>query len=153
MLKWKTFGLNRLCRSGRNIPVVVFGTEENHKISQSLQPVLWARSEPRTLVTKTHSCTFKLACSVQRAISVRFSLSTFSNCAIFQKMSFSIPKTRIYHSSSYWSLMCSDFHFICICLKMIYYHNSLRRVTGKSIYSISLACNKCLTHVWIIHIH
>jgi hypothetical protein len=82
------FGLNRLCRSGRNIPVVVFGTEENHKISQSLLPILWPRSEPRTFVTKTHSCTFKLACSVQRAISVRFDLSILSNCAIFQKCPF-----------------------------------------------------------------
>jgi len=81
MLKWKTFGLNRLYRSGRNIPVFAFGTEENYKMSQSLQPILWPRSEPRTFLTKTHSCTFKLACSAKLAISVRFSfVDVFESC-------------------------------------------------------------------------
>ena len=93
MLNWKMFGLNRMCRSGRNIPVVAFGTEGNHKISQSLQPVLWPRCEPKAFLTKSHNYTFKLTCSMQLAVSVRFSLSTCSNRAIFLKMSFLIPMT------------------------------------------------------------
>jgi len=102
LLKWKTFGLNRLCRSVRNIPVVAFGAEENHKISQWLQPVLWPRCEPRTFLTKTHSCTFKLTCSVQLAVSVRFSLSTCFNRARKYRFRYRCPEVTIYYIS--WSL-------------------------------------------------